>query len=235
MDWWLVFVVAVLGAAVLAAAAATDRRSRMLRRDAESGPPDRTIPGLAPGLPTPDYVTDPTTPPPDAPDRSLSDADRAALKRRVLAEDAFRVGWADRLFVTDAASGWAVLRAPVVLTADGVGSVRELLPAVEKARAAGTGLVVAALEVDPSVVATLTANAVQRRLECLAIVPADLAGLKAIAAATGATVVRREDLQSGFLPVDRLGRCDTIVASSDATWVLGFSQADSDADKALRP
>ena len=136
------------------------------------------------------------------------------------AGDAVAGGWADAAFRTVPGAGWAVVHEPLVLVCTGVGSFRELLPAVELAKRSGRGLVVVAPYVEDAAVRTLVANAVQGDFACVAVTGADPAEVKTVAAATRATLVPRSDLQSGWLPVASLGSCAVWVSSEKQSWAL---------------
>lgn len=217
MDWWVIGLTAVGGAAALGWALTLDRRRARRAAQVAVSAPQRRIPTLPADAQPPVYVTEEEARTPRA---DTTTEDLEALSAAVAANDAVAGGWADAAFVTVPGAGWAVVHEPLVLVCTGVGSFRELLPAVELAKRSGRGLVVVAPYVEDAAVRTLVANAVQGHLACVAVTGADPAQAKGVAAAVGATVVPRSDLQSGWVPVASLGSCAVWVSSAKGSWAL---------------
>ena len=117
-------------------------------------------------------------------------------------------GWASADFVTDPVTGWAVLDGPVVLVcADEVGSLRELLGLLERLLLSRTPLVLVAPRVDREVMATLEVNRIQGLLSVVVVLVADAEARDSLARGCGATPTERADRQAGYLPAGVLGRC----------------------------
>jgi len=105
----------------------------------------------------------------------------------------------------------------VVLVAESVRYMADLVPAIQAAQNGSTGLVVAAGEITPDVVDTLAMNALSGRLACVCVITTDC---ESLAGAVGAPVVPAADLRSGYLPDTVLGHCDVWVSGPDRTWIL---------------
>jgi hypothetical protein len=201
--WMVAMVVVVALALVLTVYGALHDRTLNRRRAAEMlGPPKREIPNLPAEARSPAYVTEaqarrrPTTPSPSAPSDGLGDHGE---------EVEIAVGYASADFVTDEASGEAVLSDPLVLVcADDVETVRELLPALEQALRTGRPLVVVAPAIAKDVLGTLEVNAIQGKVPGVAVL-ADEAVRAEVVAASGAEAVTRTDLRSGWMSPDALG------------------------------
>jgi hypothetical protein len=137
------------------------------------------------------------------------------------AQEPFPVGYASVEYRTDAASGWAVSRDPLVLVSeDALTHMRELLPAVRLAREVGAPVVIVAPRCEPELGVTLAANARWRSFAHLLLSDADAATREAVSSATGATPVGSDWLRSGYLPKDALGRADVWIADSGHSWAL---------------
>ena len=219
MEWWIVVLTVVIGAGALVFAATADRARAARRLLAAASPPDRHIPSLSDDAPTPAYVAES-----DALIRTATATDSALdvarLDRAITGATALAGGWADKAFVTHPARNWAVVEEPMVLVCTGVGSFRELLPAVTAAKRANHALVVVAPAMEADAIGTLAANAAQGHLPGVAVTCPDKAALTAIADAAGATLVRRDDLQSGWLPANSYGRCAVWVSDRKSSWAL---------------
>jgi hypothetical protein len=221
-------VLVVVGLGVILFGALWDR-ARNRRRAAEMlAPPQRVIPHFRPDTPAPQYLSElqARRPPTTATGPALSTGERAQLGR-LLEEGVgvtIRTGYASSDFVTDATSGWAVLDDPVVLVcADQVASVRELLGVLERMVLSQTPLVVVAPELAPEVIATLEVNRIQRRLALVVVVAPDDDQRAAVARACAATPTDRSDRQAGYLPPSVLGSCGRWVSTARTSHVLPAS------------
>ena len=123
-------------------------------------------------------------------------------------------------FVTDRVAGWAVLDAPYVLVcADPVSTIRELIGVLEKIMPTGRPVVVVAPALSSEVRRTLEVNAIQGTVGLIAV-EADDADRSRLAELSGARPVPRDDLQSGYLALDRLGSCDRWVSTGHSSHLL---------------
>ena len=218
MEWRIIVGAAALGVLALALAFLSDRRSRQRRHQA-SLPPDRPIPHLNDEK-SPAYVTaeQANTPPRDAPRQTIAAEERTRLSAASSAPQ-LASGWADPRFVTDQESGWAVLHDPLVVVVDEVGSVRELLPLVEKAAAADRPLVVVTGSMDPDTLDTLAVNVVQRTRRAL-VVKHPAGDLRAAALELGVDVVDRGSLQAGWCPPTVFAHVTVWVSSKAGSWFI---------------
>ncbi|MHB1008964.1 MAG: hypothetical protein ACYC1E_06980 [Propionibacteriaceae bacterium] len=121
--------------------------------------------------------------------------------------------------MTDQESGWAVLHDPLVVVVDEVGSVRELLPLVEKAAAADRPLVVVTGGMDADTLDTLAVNVVQRTRHALVVrhPPEDL---RQAALDLGVDVVDRTSLQAGWCPPTFFSPVIVWVSSQSGSWFM---------------
>lgn len=216
MDWRIVFGASVLGVLAMTLAVLADRRSRR-RREQASMPPDRNIPRLADDA-VPQYVSgeEANTPPPGEVG-PLSQDERERLLAASTASSRIASGWADPRFVTHAVLDWAVLHDAMVVVVEAVGSVRELLPLVEKATAAGKPLVIVTGSIDPDALDTLAVNVLQRHRQAVVVRhPAE--ALRATALDLGIDVVSRTSLQAGWVPPVMFAHVDDWVSSKDSSW-----------------
>lgn len=219
--FWLV-VVAVLGVAVIVVGALRDRHVAETRLRELTSPPDRPVPGPG-GDAVPTYLSDLDAgrPPADAAPTDLTGAERTALDRELRTATEVPVGTAAAGFVTDSATGRAVLDRPrVLVTGDPVTSIRSLLAFLEPSLREQRPCVVVAPEVHRDVLRTLEVNRVQRRLPVLVLL-ADRGARDALSAATGAEPVSGQDLQAGWLPRDAVGTCARLVSDRRRSWVVG--------------
>lgn len=214
MDWRVVIGAAVLGALAMVLAVLADRRSRR-RRELASMPPDRSIPRLAEDA-VPAYVSgEEANTPPSGAGEVLSADERQRLE--AASSSKIASGWADPRFVTHPELDWAVLRNPMVVVVEAVGSVRELLPLVEKATVAGKPLVVVTGSIDADALDTLAVNVLQRRLRAVVVRhPAE--DLRAAALDLGVDVVSRTSLQSGWTPSVMFAHVADWVSAKDSSW-----------------
>ena len=226
-DLWNIAKAAVLGALAITLAVLADRRSRRLRQQAAL-PPDRTIPRLAEDA-VPMYVSGEEANTPRGADAAMSPEEHERLLSAATSSSRLASGWADPRFVTHRSLGWAVLHDAMVVVVDAVGSVRELLPLVEKATAAGKPLVVVTGSIDPDALDTLAVNVVQRHREALVVThPAE--DLRAAALDLGVDVLGRTSLQAGWAPPTMFAHVGDWVSSKDSSWHLVVAE-DQAADK----
>lgn len=228
MDLWQVglILVIVVGLGLVIFGALHDRARNQRRAREMLAPPARVIPHFRPDAPAPHYLSDlqARRRPEADPDAALSAEQRAAIARQLADAQTVTVaaGYASRDFVTDATSGWAVVDRPVVLVcADPVTSIRELLSVLERLIMSGTPLVVVAPELAPEVLSTLEVNQIRQTMRLLAVTPTET-GLADLAAACGATPLSRSDRQAGYLPPDHLGTCERWVSTAKASHVIGI-------------
>jgi len=218
MEWRIIVGAAVLGVLALALAFLADRRSRK-RREQAGLPPDRNIPKLDEGT-APTYVSaeEANTPPADAVQQTIPAGERDQLTA-VGSAPQLASGWADPRFVTDQESGWAVLHDPLVVVVDEIGSVRELLPLVEKAAAADRPLVVVAGAIEDDALDTLAVNVVRRTRHAL-VVKHPAHDLRAAALELGVDVVDRTSLQAGWCPPTVFAHVTVWVSSKAGSWFI---------------
>lgn len=222
MDWWGIAVILVVGIAVVVYGYVDDRRRTRERDAAMAAPPKRDIPQFEPDAEPPQYLSEleARTRPAGLPSTELSDAERAELKSALGSAPRIDAGLAGDRFVTDPASGWAVAAQPLVASlADPVGTVRELLPLLEKAQRNGRSLVLTAPSFSSAVRDTLAANTVRGKAQCLPVaVSADQSAQ--VTEHTLAQPLSHADLQSGWVPDDHLGTVDSWVADRHHSWLL---------------
>jgi len=218
MEWRIIVGAAVLGVLALALAFLSDRRSRKRRHEA-SLPPDRNIPNLEETA-TPAYVSaeEANTPPAGSAQQTIPAGERVELTAAASAPQ-LGSGWADPRFVTDQESGWAVLHDPLVVVVDEIGSVRELLPLVEKAAAADRPLVVIAGAIEADALDTLAVNVVRRTRHAL-VVKHPAQDLRAAALEFGVDVVDRTSLQAGWCPPTVFAHVTVWVSSKAGSWFI---------------
>ncbi|MEA5117112.1 MAG: hypothetical protein VB036_05770, partial [Propionicimonas sp.] len=185
---WGIVAVLVIGTAVVAYGWLSDRATTRRQQDLLANPPDRTIPRFQPGEQRPRYLSEleAAVHPEGRPLAELDEATRSQLTARITATASVPAGWAASGFVTDEPSGWAVHEQPLVLVcADGLTTVRELLPALKLARDASRPLVVVAPQADAQVLGTLQANQVQGTLPCLLVLLPDRDQRRSLCSLTG--------------------------------------------------
>ena len=226
MDLWQVglIVVIVVGFALVVFGAVWDRARNRRRAREMLSPPPRTIPQFRPDAPAPHYLSDlqARRRPAGSDGIALTPEERERIKGQIADAQTVTVstGYASRDFVTDPTSGWAVLDHPSVLVcADQVESIRELLPVLERLMMTGTPLVVLTPDLAPEVRSTLEVNAIRQTMRLLAVTP-DSATLASLAAACGADPIDRSDRQAGYFPPERLGRCERWVSTAKASHVI---------------
>jgi hypothetical protein len=220
MSAWVLVAVGLAAAAALAGAAWTDRRNRQRREAAIQA---MLAPGGAAG---PDTASNTASGPAPGPASglpakpSLDDEQREQIRAAIRTATVIEGGWARSDFVTDEPGRWAVAAHPVVLVTPAVASFRELLPAVEAARAAGTGLVVVATQFGTATLDTLVMNAVTSKLPGVAVRAPSQNALGVAAMATGGEVADTPALKAGYLPKGTLGTCATWVSAGAQSWAL---------------
>ena len=220
MDPWSIglAVLVVVGLVAVVFGALWDGTRNRRRAAAMLAPPERVIPHFRPDAPAPQYLSELQAR--RAPSTAVAtglDAEMRAEVRRQLetaAGTAVAAGWASADFVTDPETGWAVLEDPVVLVcADEVASLRELLGLLERVLMGRRPLVVVAPSLAPEVQATLEVNRIRGLLAVVAVLVLDAAEREALARACGATPSERTDRQAGYLPSSVLGRCHRWVST----------------------
>lgn len=226
MDGWVVGLVALvaIGLAVIAFGALSDRRKNNRAVREMLSPPPREIPRLPSDAPRPQYVpalqarrvTDPRPP--------LDDDQQHLLGHQLKAPETVRVplGFASPAFITDQPTGRAVLDHPRVLVcAEPIMAIRELISVLEHMINDGTPLVVVAPAMAPDVLDTLEVNHLQRRIDLVVVLSRDPVPTDAIVDATGARLISRIDLQTGYLSDHELGRCDRWVSDRKTSYIVG--------------
>lgn len=212
--------VLVIGVAVVAYGWLSDRTANRHRAAQVSGPPDRLIPGRPDDAAEPTYELEPDLLAERRYPDALDETERDHLAAQLDEAPALPHGWADEAFVTDPDTSWSVLNSPLVLvTAEPVTTMRELLPVLDKARTQKAALLIAAPRFSDEVMATLAVNAASRHLPLCAITIEPDAAAE-LARHTGTQLVPRSDLQAGYLPPTSLGHCDRFVAAPKRCWVL---------------
>ncbi|GAB2585312.1 hypothetical protein [Microlunatus antarcticus] len=205
--WVIVMIAVVVVAAALTVYGALSDRAKNRRRAAEMlGPPKRDIPNLPTEARSPAYVTEAQARrrPEGAPFDKLRERGR---DEPVGTHDERRldVGYASAAFVITPGARDVVLDDALVLVcADGVETIRELLPALEQAIRSSRPLVVVAPTIAPDVLGTLEVNAIQGKVPGVAVL-ADDAVRTQVAEATGAVPVDATDRRSGWLDPQSLG------------------------------
>lgn len=220
---WGIVAVLVIGTAVVAYGWYSDRADDRRRAEAMQSPPEREIPRFKADEIRPRYLSEleAAVRPADLPATDLTDEQRATLKESLAGAPSFGVGWPGREFITDPTSEWCVVNDPaIVICQDEITAMRELLPAVKRAREADRPLVLVASALSEEVLATLCANWVQGTFWCLPIQLTAADRLRSLASLTGAQPVVASDLQAGYLPSDHLGRCSTWVSDRRTSWVV---------------
>lgn len=226
MDPWSVGLAAlvVVGLVAVVFGALWDRARNRRRAAAMLAPPDRAIPRLRRDAAAPQYLSElQARRVPAGPDLSLGADERATLARQLDEDETLTVdaGFASADFVTDPTAGWAVLDDPAVLVcADDVASIRELLGVLEPMMLSRTPLVVVAPAVARDVLATLEVNRIQRRLAVLVVLVGDPAVRDRLAQRCGATPTQRADRQAGYLPPAVLGHGARWVSTARSSHVI---------------
>jgi hypothetical protein len=231
VDPWQIGLIAVIvvGLGLIIFGALWDR-SRNRRRAAEMlAPPPRTIPQFRPDAPAPHYLSDlQARRPSGVGTAALTQQDVETISRQIAAAQTVTVpaGYASKDFITDPHSHWAVLDHPAVLVcADPVETIRELLGVLEQLIMSRTPLVIVAPSIAPEVLATLEVNQIQHTMQLLAVTPKTASDRTTLADACGATTIDRADLRSGYAPAEQLGRCERWVSTAKASHVIRSAEA----------
>ena len=239
MQAWVVVMVVVLAIALALTVygALHDRTLNRRRAEEMLGPPKRDIPNLPADARAPAYVTEAQArrrrP---APSPSELGGEVAALRGRLEAATTepfaayaareVAVGHATDDFATEPDGRTAALADPLVLVcADEVETVRELLPALEHVITAARPIVVVAPRVAPEVLGTLEVNALQGKVPGLAVV-ADDAVRGEIAQISGATPVDRTDRRSGWADPAAFGNLASWTSTRTAARLVPLVRAD---------
>lgn len=235
MDGWVIGLIALLvvGIAVIAYGGLSDRRKHRKAVAEMLSPPPRTIPHLTAGAERPRYLPARAAlrPPPGNERPALTDAERQKVGRLIKSRDTVTVdvGYASDAFVTDERSGWAVLDQPRILaSAEPIMSVRELVSVIEHMITDRTPLVVVVPSMAPEVLQTLAVNHIQRQLDLLVLLSVDPVPVDRIVSATGATLISRIDLQTGYLADADLGRCGRWISDNRHSYIGDAGGTDSD-------
>ena len=223
-------VVIIVGLAAIIYGALSDRRKNRRAAAEMLAPPKRDIPRFTPDAEPPHYLSDlqARRPPEDTGSSDLSQTERQQIRRQLDQASVIKInkGYVSKDFVTDHGSSWAVLDQPrMLLCEDPVGSVRELLPILEKLILTKTPLVIIAPHLEPEVVRTLEVNKIQGTMKLLAVHNVSGTELASLAAGCGAVPVDRTARQSGQAGLDQLGKCDRWVSSRDASYVITNASA----------
>jgi hypothetical protein len=227
VDPWTIglTVVIIVGLAAIVYGALADRRKNRRATAEMLAPPKRAIPRFKPDAKPPSYLSDLQghRSPAGAELTELTSQERQEIKQQLDQPGVTKInaGYASDYFVTDRTASWAVLDQPkVLLCEDHVNTIRELLPVFEKVILTNSPLVVVASHLDPDVVRTLEVNQVQQRMKVLAVNNVASTELPLVATGCHATPVSRNDRQSGFVTVDKLGQCDRWVSTKQASYLF---------------
>jgi hypothetical protein len=225
VDAWTIGLIAlvVVGLGLILFGALHDRAKNRRLAAEMLAPPKRSIPQFTPQTTGPRYLSDLQARRPPSEPLELSRSDRETIAVQLTSSDTTTIaaGYASKDFITDRASGWAVLEAPAILVCeDAVDSIRELLPILEKLIVTRTPLVIVAPAIASEVRTTLEVNTIRRIMSLLAVEVPEEASRRVLAEATAATATDRSDRQAGYLPLDHLGRCERLVATATTTYLI---------------
>jgi chaperonin GroEL len=146
----------------------------------------------------------------------------------------FDKGYISAYFVTDPERMETVLEDPYVLVVNSkIGSIKDLIPLLDKVRQAGKPLLIMAEEVEGEALATLVLNHIRRTLSVVAVKAPGFgdrrkAMLGDIAILTGAQVISEEvGLKLDTAELDMLGSARKVVVTKDDTTIVeGGGDAD---------
>ncbi len=139
----------------------------------------------------------------------------------------FRSGYISPQFVTETDRMEAVLEEPFILVADAkIGSIRELLPALEIVQRTGRPLVIVANDIQDEALAVLTVNNARGTFKSVAVKAPGMGErrrgmLSDIAVLVGAQVISDEvGLTLNNVTLDLLGRARKVVVTKDDTTII---------------
>lgn len=226
MQPWVIGLVLVLvaGVGIILYGALSDRTAHRRRVAELTSVPDRRIPQFSPEpAAAPRYLSElQARREPEGAAPGLSTEERRRLRDQLDRAVTVPLGYASRDFVTDRETGWAVLDQPAVLVcAEPVTSLRELVGLLEKTLLGDRSLVIVTPAVDADVLATLEVNRIQRLLRVVVVLGRDPRPVDEVCAATGARLVSRIDLQAGYVTDAELGRCERWVSTDRRSHVIG--------------
>jgi chaperonin GroEL len=146
----------------------------------------------------------------------------------------FDKGYISAYFVTDAERMETVMEDPYVLVVNSkIGSIKDLIPLLDKVRQAGKPVLIIAEDVEGEALATLVLNHIRRTLSCVAVKAPGFgdrrkAMLADIAILTGGQVISEEvGLKLDTTELDQLGRARKVVVTKDDTTIVeGAGEAD---------
>ena len=224
MPGWVIGIIVVLVAGIGVIAYGYFRDKELNRRRSEQilGQPERAIPGYDRGAHHPTYVTERQAhQPPEGAKPALTAEELAVITGAIGSVTPLQIGYARKELANDAESARVALIDPLVLIcAEPVEAIRELLPLIDQSRRLGAAIALVAPKISTVVLDTLVVNHIQQFLGVVAIQTESLETQFAIAELTGAAIVDRSDLMSGYLPPDRLGRCAYWVSTARQTWIV---------------
>jgi len=146
----------------------------------------------------------------------------------------FDKGYISAYFVTDAERMETVLEDPYVLVVNSkIGSIKDLIPLLDKVRQAGKPILIIAEDVEGEALATLVLNHIRRTLSVVAVKAPGFgdrrkAMLGDIAILTGGQVISEEvGLKLDTTELDQLGTARKVVVTKDDTTIVeGGGEAD---------
>lgn len=236
MDAWTIGLIAVIvvGLAVIIFGALYDRRKNRRAVAEMLSPPPRRIPQLPEGARSPHYVSGLQARRPPAQNRpELSDDERRQVSHQLKSRSTVKIniGYASAAFVSDAGSGLAIVDQPRVLaSAEPIMSIRELISVLEHMITDHTPLVIIAPSMAPDVLDTLEVNHIQRKIDLVVILTQDPIPVDAVVSATGAQLISRVDLQTGYLADVDLGRCHRWVSDAKHSYIVSGQTAELDSN-----
>src|SRR3954465_12231836 len=147
----------------------------------------------------------------------------------------FDKGYISPYFVTDPERMEAVLENPYVLVVNSkVGSIKDLIPVLDKTKTAGKPLLVIAEDIEGEALATLVVNQIRRIISVVAVKAPGFgdrrkAMLGDIAILTGGQVISEEvGLKLDSVELDMLGQARKVVVTKDETTIVeGSGDADA--------
>jgi chaperonin GroEL len=139
----------------------------------------------------------------------------------------FDKGYISAYFVTDAERMETVLEDPYVLVVNSkIGSIKDLIPLLDKVRQAGKPILIVAEDVEGEALATLVLNHIRRTLSVVAVKAPGFgdrrkAMLGDIAILTGGQVISEEvGLKLDTTELDQLGHARKVVVTKDDTTIV---------------